>query len=315
MDVSRRRFLITTLSFAVVALASILITTPSRITAQPGYSDWSGPAHLGALVNSTTTDTAPAISRDGRSLFFQSPRPGFFGEADIFVSQRNTVEEEWGMPTNLGAFVNSAVADIHPALSRDEHWLFFASARPGGSGALDIWASYREDVHDNFAWQSPVNLGPGVNSTAVEQDPSFFQNDDAGIPQLFFSRGPMNAEDIYVSSSLPDGTFGPGTPVAELNTTASDRGLSVRFDGLEVFFMSTRPGGFGSTDLWTATRDTMFDSWSAPTNLGALVNSSGMEQVPEIASDRETLYFATIRPGTVGFLDLYMATRTKNKQD
>jgi hypothetical protein len=125
----------------------------------------------------------------------------------------------------------------------------------------------------------------------------------------------MGAEDIYVSDLLPDGTFGPGVPVGELNTAASDRGLTIRFDGLEVVFMSNRTGTFGLTDLWTSTRETVFDLWSPPENLGPLVNTAGLEQVPELGPDRETLYFAANRPGGVGFLDLYVTRRWKNQKE
>ena len=112
---------------------------------------------------------------------------------------------------------------------------------------------------------------------------------------------------------LPDGTFGPAALVSELNSTAADAGASVRFDGLEVFFFSRRPGGSGASDLWTATRSTVSDLWSPPTNLGSLVNSVDLDFDPHIASDRETLYFASTRAGGLGGQDLYVTTRTKQQ--
>ena len=78
-----------------------------------------------------------------------------------------------GPPINLGPVINTTAFEIQPALSQDGHWLFFLSNRPGSAG-LDIWVSYREPIHDDLAWQSPVNAGPGVNSPAIEGDPSFF---------------------------------------------------------------------------------------------------------------------------------------------
>lgn len=85
----------------------------------------------------------------------------------------------------------------------------------------------------------------------------------------------------------------------------------VRFDGLEAFFFSTRPG-FGMADMWTATRETVFDSWSAPVNMGAPLKTGAIDQRPYIASDRVTLYFASDRPGGLGGLDLYVTTRSKD---
>ena len=65
-----------------------------------------------------------------------------------------------------------------------------------------------------------------------------------------------------------------------------------------------------SQDLWVATRETVFDAWSEPINLGSTLNSELVDVQPYISSDRETLFFASNRPGG-GPTDLYMSTRTK----
>ena len=89
----------------------------------------------------------------------------------------------------------------------------------------------------------------------------------------------------------------------------------VSADGLEAFLYSTRPdpGAFGAADLWTATRETVFDLWSAPRNLGAVLNTAGTDQRPYLSSDRRALFFASDRPdlGRSGGLDLYMSTRIR----
>lgn len=300
-----------------ISLTGVLLTTlwGSFSAAAPDFSDWSPAVNLGA-VNTEAFDSGPTLSRDRRSLYFVSNRPGGLGVNDIWVSQRSSVEAPWGPPMNLGPAINSALGEIQPNLSRDGHLLFFASNRPGGYGSIDIWVSFREDVHDDFGWQPAVNAGPGVNSPEMESDPSFLENDDAGVRQLFFARAPLSfIGDIFISDLLPDGTFGPSLLVAELSSADSDAGPSVRFDGLEVFFWSNRPGGIGQADVWTATRSTVFDSWSAPTNLGPLVNSAAQDIDPDIASDRETLYFRTNRDGPSRGNDLYVTTRTKLKGD
>ena len=111
--------------------------------------------NLGCGINSPSGEQGPAISKDGRSLFFGSDRPGGFGGNDIWVSQRAWVQDPWGPPVNLGAVVNTAGADNIPTLSRDGHWLFFNSDRPGTSGIGDIWVAYREHIDDDFGWQPP----------------------------------------------------------------------------------------------------------------------------------------------------------------
>ena len=142
---------------------------------------------------------------------------------------------------------------------------------------------------------------------------TYFENDD-GAAQLFFQSaraGGIGATDIYVSDQFPNGTFGPASLVPELSSPGLEQHPSIRFDGLEMFFFSDRPGGFGAVDLWVSTRATILDVWSAPTNLGAIVNSAAGDFQPYIASDRRTLYFGSARPGGLGSQDIWVTTRSK----
>jgi len=288
----------------------------SAFTASSGaqkYSDWSAPINLGPVVNSTATDRGPAISKDGLSLYFASTRlSGSFGGEDIYVSQRQSQDSEWGPPVNLGPIINTTANEMVPAFSRDGHLLFFASNRLDGSfGGVDIWVSRRDHIHDDFAWQPAENLGAGVNSSSIDAGPSYFDNDEVGVPQLYFNSNRLGGSgSIYVSEQAADGSFGPAVLVLELSLGDGAR-ASIRHDGLEIFFTSTRPGSIAnSQDLWVATRDSVFDAWSAPINLGSPVNSELVDVQPYISSDRETLFFASNRPGG-GPTDLYMSTRTK----
>ena len=248
------------------------------------------------------------------SLYFDSDRPGGFGGNDIWVSQRESVDDAWGAPVNLGPTVNSASAETVPAFSRDGHWLFFASDRPGGFGGNDIWASWRPQTHDDFGWQAPINLGAG-REHRVRPTPGRLLRERRrrGPAALLHERpaGRPRRVDLYMSELQADGSWGPATAIPELNSTANDDRPSIRHDGLEIFFHSNRAGGLGSTDLWVATRDTVDAPWSTPVNLGATVNTSAGDIQPYLSADGETLFFSSSRPGGFGGGDLYMTTRSK----
>jgi hypothetical protein len=298
---------ITSLVGAIVLVSAFTVSSRAQ-----RYSDWSAPINLGPTVNSTLMDRGPAISKDGLSLYFASTRPGGVDGEDIYVSQRESRDDEWGPPINLGPSINTTANEMVPALSRDGHLLFFASNRPG-FGGVDIWVSRREQTHDDFAWQPAENLGAGVNSASLDEGPSYFENEEVGVPQLYFSssRPTGGPGHIYVSEQAADGSFGPAVLVLELSSLGSTSRPSIRHDGLEIFFNSNRPGSIAnSQDLWVATRETVFDAWSEPINLGSPINSELVDVQPYISSDRETLFFASNRPNG-GPTDLYMSTRTK----
>jgi Tol biopolymer transport system component len=278
------------------------------------FSDWAPLVNLGSVVNSPFNDFAPAVSKNGLSLYFSSDRPGTSGVSDIWVSQRSSVDDEWGVPANLGMPVNTSFGERAPNLSRDGHWLFFVSDRPGGLGGDDIWASWRPQIHDDFGWQAPINLGSGVNSTTFDAGAAFVDNDEARAPLLFFGStraGGCGGEDIYVSAQREDGSFGSATLVPELCSPQADRRPTIRFDGLEIIFFSNRPGTLGGADLWVSTRSTVFDSWSVPSNLGPVVNSPSNEAPSYLSSDGRVLFITSDRPGGYGSGDLYVTTRER----
>jgi len=305
-----------TLIAALIVIGAFALVVMRAPTAHAQkYSDWSAPVNLGAVINSTASDQGPAISKDGLTLYFHSNRTGGLGGFDMYVSQRASVDDPWGAPTNLGAPVNTSVDEGNPALSRDGHFLFFQSIRTGGFGGIDLWVSYREHTHDDFDWQPAVNLGPGVNSASDDNAPSYFENDELGVAQLYFvsSRpGGLGGQDIYLSNQTLDGSFGPAVLVSDLSTPSTDSRPSIRFDGLEIVFQSNRPGSFSAAlDLWAATRESALDSWSTPVNLGSPLNTTSIDNNANLSSDRLTLFFSSDRPGGFGGLDLYVTTRTK----
>ena len=283
---------------------------------QAQFSEWSPPVNLGPPVNTLGFNTAgPALSKDCLSLYFNSNRPGGFGGADIWVSHRASREDAWGEPVNLGPTINTAANEDTPSFSRDGHTMYFNSDRAGSFGLRDIYISRRANTHDDFAWEEPVNAGPGINSAFNDAGASYLANEEAGSPLLYFgSNRTAGLFDIYVSAQAADGSWGPAVLVPELNSPLNEQRPSVRFDGLELFMDSDRLGTFGFRDLWVSTRETTLDPWSTPVNLGATVNSTFIDQTPFIASDRETLVFVSNRPGGIGgpgILDLYMTTRER----
>lgn len=127
---------------------------------------------------------------------------------------------------------------------------------------------------------------------------------------LYFSSTVSGNHDIYRSKQRRDGTFGPPSPVVELNTEFDDRMPNVRSDGLEIVFSSLRPTdakgmtAFGNFDVYVARRRNTMKPFSAPVNLGPNVNTAGSETRSTISWDHKRLYFG--RDG-----EIYSSSRTR----
>ena len=267
-----------------------------------------------AELNTPFQDGCPIQSPDGLSLYMASNRPGGQGLLDIWVARRESTDDPWGAPENLGEPVNSAADDFCPTPVRGGG-LFFVSreALPGSCGMGDIYFTRENPAH---GWSEPRNLGcaPGGPNTALdEQGPSYVENDDDAF--LFFSSSSAVVPgDIYVSQKLSGWNFGGSTAVSGLNSAANDIQPNVRKDGLEVVFSSNRAGGLGAQDIWVATRDAFGAPWSAPVNLGGGVNTAAAESRPSLSKNARQLLFGRT-PGPEGIGDIYVSTRSKVNED
>jgi hypothetical protein len=276
--------------------------TPQKIDEIPGNS---------SELNTPFQDGCPIQSPNGLSLYQASNRPGGEGGLDIWVAHRESTDDPWGAPENLGAPVNSAADDFCPTPIQGGG-LFFVSreANPGSCGQGDIYFTKKNPVK---GWAEPRNLGcapNGPNTALDEQGPSYVENDDQGY--LFFSTSSaVVAGDIYMSPRLMGWNFGGSSPVAELNVpTANDIQPNVRKDGLEVVFSSNRAGGLGAQDIWASTRDSFSAPWSAPVNLGTAINTAAAESRPSLSRNARQLLFGR-SPGPEGIGDVYVSTRSK----
>ena len=215
-----------------------------------------GPPHnLGAPVNSLGFgDYSPELTHDGLTLYFSSSRPGGLGLADLYVTTRESTDDPWEPPQNLGPNVNTPYFEGQPSLSANGKTLYWDSDRPDGLGDFDIWMATREAVWVTFT--PAVSIGPAVNTPGPEFGPAISQNDR----QLFFSSGrPGNVGqiDIWVVERKNEKSAGPwGTPinVDTLNSPFFQAMPTLRANGKEICFMAFRPEGFGGLDLWCADR-------------------------------------------------------------
>ena len=264
--------------------------------------------------NTASAEGCPSMSRDGKTFFMASNRPGSQG-LDIWVARRSSTDQPWGEPTNMGEPVNSAANDFCPMASRDGREFYFVSNRPGGCGGDDIYVTR---FRDDGTVEAPQNLGCSVNSAANEAGPVPIA-EPGGRVLLYFSStraggafpepdGATSGDADLYTSVVSSGSYGAPTLVAGVNSAQEDGQPYIQRDGLELYFFSTRPGGFGAQDIWRATRARTEDVWSTPVNLGESVNSAAAETRPSMSWDGTSLFFGSTR--TTNESNIYVSTRS-----
>ncbi|MGY0036259.1 hypothetical protein [Pedobacter sp. NJ-S-72] len=128
-------------------------------------NNWDTPFNLGAVVNSSSWDSQPAVSPDGNTLYFVSNRPGGIGGYDIWKTTLNG-EGEWSKPENLGPGINTIYDENTPFVHPDGKTLYFSSNGWPGMGSMDIFYSRAQT---DGKWGKPVNIGYPINTFNQEE--------------------------------------------------------------------------------------------------------------------------------------------------
>jgi len=221
---------------------------------------------------------------------------------------------------NLGPLINTSAFDGGPSISGDGLVLYFTSGRPGALGQADghydedLYLTTRKTTSDPFG--PTEHLGTVVNSTYFDVAPEISAD---GLALYFVSNRPggfgggefwMGA-DIWCSTRQT--TSDPWEPPQNLgpniNSPYHDGILSVSADGKTLYWSSNRPDGLGGLDIWMARRGNPSEPFGPAENLGPPINTPGDDFAPEITVNKKRLYFASSRPGSIGFVNLWVATR------
>ena len=139
----------------------------------------------------TFSNSNPSLSRDGKTLYFSSNRPGSMGGTDIWKVAIND-DGTYGEPQNLGNKVNTEGNESFPFIADDNKTLYFASSGKQGLGGLDV---YQIDLSNG---SDASNLGKPVNTE--KDDFAFTFNGVKGAG--FLSSNRNGNDDIFAVSPI-----------------------------------------------------------------------------------------------------------------
>ena len=186
-------------------------------------------------------DVDMMFSRNGQWLYFISDRPLPGYSLDRYNIWRSEVTRHGLItPEALSADINGPGQELYPMLV-DDGSLYFSADRSDSLGGLD---SYRAQYRDG-KFDTPVNLGPSINSSAHEGD-IFVSPDETYIIHVSNGRDDgLGESDLYVSFRKSDGSWSQSVHMGpSINSAEADYCPMVSPDG--KFFYYTQ----GEDIMW-----------------------------------------------------------------
>ena len=242
-------------------------------------SAWETPFNLGCDINSSANDLAPNLSTDGHHLFFHSFRAGGCGGGDVYFANRKNRRDDlgWSTPVNLNQYgrdadeslqcgavgsttlVNTPNTDGGPNLFADDSTgttiLYFTrSDQPTMLGDFDI---YTAALGADGTWGNVTRVGE-LSTTPYRDTRTAIRRRD-GLEMVLASERPgglgTTSRDLWFSTrEATTDVWSMPQLVPNVNSTAIEGGPAISWDGTELYFSSSRPGGKGGMDLYVSTR-------------------------------------------------------------
>lgn len=132
----------------------------------------------------------PALSPDGKTLYFASDMPGTLGSSDLFKVEIKA-DGSFGDPVNLGPKINTPGRETFPFIS-DDNEIYFASDGHPGLGGLDVFMAKIE----KNSFSEIQNIGEPANTK--QDDFGFLINSKTKVGFISSNReGGQGNDDIY----------------------------------------------------------------------------------------------------------------------
>ena len=203
---------------------------------------------------------------DGLELYFadsEDERPGGYGNYDIWMIKRESIDTELGSAINIGSTINTEDDEWWPVISPNGLELYFnrystSNVYPGDQGGSDLWVSKRTTTEDE--WEPPMNLGPKVNSILGDTRPMLSSD---GLLLFFDSSrsGGYGSRDLYMTRrrTLSDPWEDAVNLGSTINCPVYEECAYISADGSTLYWDCQRPGSYGGHDIWQASVEPVVD--------------------------------------------------------
>jgi OOP family OmpA-OmpF porin len=218
---------------------------------------------------------------------------------------------------NLGANINTPLAELRPTVSADGNLLFFIVENDPMNtkfnsvpNSQDIWYSER----DSFgSWSPARHMGYPMNTYFYNAVFWISPDNNRILIRNAFIDGDYVGNGVSMSYRKKNGGWSKPNALRIKNYQKYDRGrqygATMAHDARTLLlYLSPEKNSFNN-DLFVCflQKDS---TWSEPKSLGKKINlPTHNEMTPYLAADGVTLYFSSDRPGSLGDNDIWMTKR------
>ena len=214
----------------------------------------------------------------------------------------------------LSGDVNSMAEESLPIFSRDSSIMYFIRTfddrNKGGDVDQDIWMSYRSSggVYSGSKQLSSLNTkyNNGVVGVSSDGQSLYLLNTYEGKKDL--------EKGLAVSRRKGNGWGSPEkVEVPTLDIEGDYYGFHISEDESVLLISYQGPGSLGEEDIYVSLKDGYL--WSAPMNIGSVINTAGFEMSPFLSKGKDTLFFSSNGHGGYGDADIFYSVRGESWSD
>jgi OOP family OmpA-OmpF porin len=243
---------------------------------------------LSDTVNCFGMQYFPVLTADQDELIFTrriGSNPN--DDEDLVISYKNE-KGRWTKPVSISKKINSDLNEGTSTISADGRKLIFTSCiGREGFGSCDLYESNKIGEE----WTEPVNLGPAVNSSEWESQPSL-SADGRTIYFVSDRRGGVGRRDLWVSTLNDKGEWNKARNVGKpINTVYDEISPFIHVNNRTLYFASNGITGFGGYDIFYSEKDSA-ENWKAPVNIGAPINNHEDQFSLFITADGKKGYYS-----------------------
>jgi len=255
----------------------VVIVALFSLSASAQFWKVTEPVKLEGGVNSDAEESMPVFSADSSILYFtrtfHEDNKGGINDQDIWYSVRKSdgTFEEAKQVNNLNNKFNNAVLGVNQ--KGDRMYLLNAYS---GKRDTEKGIAVAEKKGDG-SWGNPSKLNiPNLN---IEGDFYGFHvtPDEKTIIISYNGPNSVGEEDLYVSEFENGAWTSPKHMGSVLNSTGFEIAPFLSENKDTIYFSSNGFGGKGSADIFYSVKQSGWDDWSEPENLGAPFNTSGFD--------------------------------------